>query len=128
MGGPPNVDVSSYRCANPRKASHRLVNVEVHEALLRPELRIVPSVKYLAYRHEASGFVDWYTEVRTGVLSTENAASTYDFHSTDASWSAVCVVEYPEPDPTRYDLPPPAPEHHHPNTLDVTRIGTRLHR
>jgi uncharacterized protein YfaP (DUF2135 family) len=65
------------------------------------------TIKYLAYRHEATNTEYWIEDVKTGMLYTANAGSASEFDSTDPSWTDVWVFEYPPPDPTRYELPPP---------------------
>ena len=65
------------------------------------------TIKYLAYRHEETNTDFWIEEVKSGVLFTANHLSTSDFDSTDPSWNDVWPFEYPKPDPTKYELPPP---------------------
>jgi hypothetical protein len=65
------------------------------------------TIKYLAYRHEETNMEYWIEEVKIGVLSTANSGTAGEFDSTDPSWTDVWVFEYPTPDPTQYELPPP---------------------
>jgi hypothetical protein len=69
-------------------------------------------IKYLAFRIEAEGGRDkvdfWKETDEIGLLSVENREGTEYFNTVDASWGEIFTVEYPEPDPEDYRIPPPS--------------------
>ena len=65
------------------------------------------TVKILAFKIEQTGQEFWIDKSMSGTLSTENAYGTSDFYSSDGSWSAILEIEYPEPNPGDYNVPPP---------------------
>lgn len=65
------------------------------------------TVRYLAYKMEAINYNLWYEDVTTGVLTVANSSRTSDFYNTNPSWSPIWTVEYPEPEPYFWEVPPP---------------------
>jgi hypothetical protein len=64
-------------------------------------------VKILVFRIEQTGKEFWIEKSVSGVLTTENIYGTDDFFNSDGSWSAILEIEYPEPNPDDYNVPPP---------------------
>ena len=65
------------------------------------------SVRYLAFKDVATGTEYWEEYSWTGSLTVESTDNTGDFDNTGAAWSTTYQVEYPQPDPADYGVPPP---------------------
>jgi PKD repeat protein len=65
------------------------------------------TVRYLAYRIEATGEEFWFEDSWSGALTVESTSGTGDFYNAGASWASILTVEYPVPDPAGYSVPPP---------------------
>jgi uncharacterized protein YfaP (DUF2135 family) len=65
------------------------------------------SVRYLAFKDVATGTEYWEENSWNGILTAESTYGTGEFYNSGASWSTIYEVEYLQPDPDDYGVPPP---------------------
>lgn len=65
------------------------------------------NIKYLAFRNELTRKEFWVEGDWSGLLESADTASTSDFFNPDPSWGEIYTVDYPQPDPNDYNVPPP---------------------
>lgn len=69
------------------------------------------TVKYLAFQNMQTGQEYWVEQSRDGILSTPSSSGTGDFSGGGASWSSIWTIDYPEPNPSDYNIPAPPQNH-----------------
>ncbi len=68
------------------------------------------NMQYLAYIDEDAGVEVWIEDSRSGSLSVSGSGDEDETFATDsAAWSSIWTVEYPQPDPSQYDVEPVGP-------------------
>jgi len=65
------------------------------------------SVGYLAFKDEITGEEYWEENSWNGALATASSYSTSSFYNSGSSWDTIYEVEYLQPDPDDYGVPPP---------------------
>ena len=65
------------------------------------------SLRYLAFKNELTGTEYWQENSWSGFLTVESTSDTGNFYNSEASWSAIYQVEYLQPIPDDYGIPPP---------------------
>lgn len=65
------------------------------------------SVRYLAFKDVATGTEYWEENSWNGILTVESTSDTGNFYNSGAAWSTTYQVEYLQPNPNDYGVPPP---------------------
>jgi uncharacterized protein YfaP (DUF2135 family) len=65
------------------------------------------NIKYLAFKDVQTGQEFWLEESHSGALSTPDSSGTDNFQNGGASWSQIFSIDYKQPNPSDYGVPPP---------------------
>lgn len=61
----------------------------------------------LTFEDSELGVEYWEDETWTGSLGSASSSGTSNFNNGDSSWSTIYTIEYEQPDPEDYGVPPP---------------------